>query len=204
MNRRSLIKCGGAAALAAMALPGVSQAASICYPNGICEVGIPNIGMTPAQECPEWCWAASIQAVFGLHGRIISDQSVIVAKIFGGPVCQPATNQQMFYAINGLWRDDYGNSFQAQTTVLYDPTVGIQYPNSLAILLNELAMGNPLINGAIGHATVVTAARFFNSPMGPQLQSVTIRDPWPDNPNRRTLSQQEIMGTSFIAMVRVS
>lgn len=198
MDRRSFLQ-GLSAVMADM--PTALHAAETCTPL-FCDVGIPNISVTPPQQCQQWCWAASIQAIFGLHGHHVNQQ-VIVQKLFGGLVCAPATNVQMFAAINGQWIDSNGQHFFAQTDVLYDPQFGISRPNTLSIMINELRAGNPMINGAVGHATVLTAIRYANTPMGPKVISATVRDPWPLNPNKRLLTPHEMMGASFIARVVV-
>ncbi len=87
MNRRSLIL--GSAALAA------------CSPLQAAEVEIG--GRKSAvrrrvwvenptlvqQQCPLWCWAASITMIFANLGHIIN-QKQIVERVFGSLVCEPA------------------------------------------------------------------------------------------------------------------
>lgn len=198
MNRRDFL----VGALALPTLPTAASAAATCSPS-YCEVGIPNINVTKAQECPQWCWAASISAIFALHNHYV-DQKAIVAKMFGPTLpCVPATNPVMFNAINGPWVDSQGRQFWAQGMLLHDAYLGT-VPHSNLIILNELAAGRPLLSGAVGHATVVTAMRYLSTPMGPIPLSVTVRDPWPGNPNRRDLSPQEVMGTAFLASVIVT
>jgi hypothetical protein len=36
-----------------------------------------------------------------------------------------------------------------------------------------------------------------------RLTELTVRDPWPDNPNRRTLTTNEVQGAFFVARVWV-
>lgn len=200
MNRRAFLQ--GCLATTAALSPILARAAETCTPI-YCDVGLPNIVMTPAQQCQQWCWAACIQAIFGLNNHPI-DQRVIVQKLFGGLICAPANNPQMFAAINGQWIDSNGQQFHAQADVLYDPLFHIVRHDALPIMINELRYGRPLINGAVGHATVLTAIRYRNTPAGPQVISATIRDPWPLNPNRRLLMPHEMMGTTFIARVMVT
>ncbi|HEV7658893.1 MAG TPA: hypothetical protein VGO55_03515 [Allosphingosinicella sp.] len=159
--------------------------------------------MTPAQLCPQWCWAACIEATFGLHNRPVGQQA-IVNKLFGGTPCVPAQSPQIFAAINGGWLDAYGRPFQAMAEVIWDNQAGIAYPNSRSIIVSDLINGFPLINGAVGHATVVTSVQYAPTFPEPTILGVIVRDPWPMNPNRRALSSQEVAGTGFMARVRVS
>src|SRR4051812_39794290 len=67
-----------------------------------------------------------------------------------------------------------------------------------------LQAGNPLIVGALGHATVLTALSYFRDVMGRgSIAGITVRDPWPYRPNLRALSAQEALLTQFIAKIRV-
>jgi len=69
----------------------------------------------------------------------------------------------------------------------------------------ELAANNPLINGAAGHATMISAISYYRNFHGQgQVVSITVRDPWPGNANRRFLTPQEAQGTFFVARVLVS
>ncbi|MET1110451.1 MAG: hypothetical protein ABWX67_02880 [Allosphingosinicella sp.] len=199
MDRREFLVGATAAGLLPLA---PAQAAGTCYPDGSCEVGIPNISMTATQRCEQWCWAASIQAVFGLYGYRL-DQTVIVRKLFGDLRCMPTSNQQLYNAINGQWIDAYGRRFRAQAQVIWDPSIGMTNPNTFQIVYSDLYAGRPLISGAVGHATVVTAVRYWPTRPAPQLIYVTVRDPWPYSPNRRTLRPDEVAGTQFLTRILV-
>ena len=63
---------------------------------------------TVRQRCPEWCWAACIQAVLALHGRQV-DQEYAVERVFGrvfGLTCEPATPAQIIGVINNApWQE---------------------------------------------------------------------------------------------------
>jgi len=77
--------------------------------------------------------------------------------------------------------------------------------NAAPIVATELANGYPLINGALGHATVLTEMTYLRDRFGRGMPvEFTVRDPWPENPNRRSLNAQEVAGTNFLALVRVS
>ena len=82
-------------------------------------------------------------------------------------------------------------------TVILVPIIGVGM-----FALAELDKGYPLIIGALGHATVLTAANYIKWRDGfMRLTELTVRDPWPDNPNRRTLTANEVQGAFFVARV---
>ena len=87
-----------------------------------CTVGL-RIGEieTVRQQCPYWCWAACIQAVFALHGHAVA-QEAIVARLFGDLICAPADAWAILAAIEGDWTDSQGRRFQAWGEALPDLT----------------------------------------------------------------------------------
>jgi hypothetical protein len=169
-----------------------------------CEVGL-SIGAIPTaqQRCQNWCWAACIEAIFALHGYGVA-QEAIVQKVFGDLVCLPATGPDIAYAIDGEWVSEDGQYFSASADVLWDSQYFFGQPDAIVQAAHELSNGNPLIIGALGHATVMTAMGYYLAANGAyQIQEIIIRDPWPDSPNRRQLSPDEAMGTQFLAKVHV-
>lgn len=152
--------------------------------------------------CEQWCWAASIQAVFGLHGFDV-DQRAIVERLFGQLICRPASNADMFNAVNGNWIDANGRQFSAQSQLLWDPSIGMADPGVFQVVYTDLYEGRPLLCGAAGHATVVTAIRYWPTQPVPRVIGVTVRDPWPYSPNRRVLNPNEMANTAYLARVLV-
>jgi hypothetical protein len=204
MDRRRILL--GAAALTLM--PRFSIAAVNCRPHapGIqaCEVGVP-IGdfQLAQQQCPNWCWAACIQAVFALRGYGIP-QRAIVQKVYGSSVCASAGGPGIVSAVDGDWESSDGRSFQAAAEVLWDTQYFFRRPDAIVQAANELADGHPLILGALGHATVMTGMGYLLAMNGNyQIAQITVRDPWPGHPSRRLLTPQEAWGASFLAKVYV-
>jgi hypothetical protein len=159
---------------------------------------------TARQRCESWCWAACIETIFFLHGFRV-DQKRIAEKLFGTAECEPAVGRQIVETITGDWVDDRGREFSAQAFPLVDLDYGIWEPTAVEDAAHELANNNPLINIALGHATVLTALTYLRhrDGSGMPLQMV-VRDPYPGNPNRRTLDFQEINGSVFLAAVHVA
>lgn len=225
MTRRSLMT--GIAVLCASA--SVGHAATRCSASGgiqTCTSGLELGKFDPVrQRCEEWCWAACIQAVFSMKGRETA-QEWAVEKIFGSNTCRGATTSQIIRAINGEWLDQYGFKFRAGAELLPDATMSVstsvlpqradKIPSNAAVnmfsndgakrVVAELDAGNPLIIGvagaAIGHATVLTAATYTRDNNGfIGLKELVVRDPWPSNPNRRTLQASEVRGVMTIVRV---
>lgn len=169
--------------------------------NGIqyCNVGIPSaiidvVGFD-VQNMDQWCWAASIQAIFNYYGHSIS-QTRIVKETFGTIANWPAQPSQILAALNRTWIDDYGNYF-----IVY----GTSYDADYVTAAQDLAYGYPLIIGTMGHAMVLTALSYYRNYQGQgSIQTATVRDPWPLNPRRRILSAQEWLSTTFLVRIRIN
>jgi hypothetical protein len=162
-------------------------------------VGIPSEQMnyfSASQQQSQWCWAASIQMVFNYYGVGI-DQDQIVRRTYGmdpyGNLPNwPGSFQAIHSNLNNWSIDNYGNRY----TVTASIGMGAPAP---AILLRELAEGRPVILGYqtgpnSGHAVVATAASYIQTPMGPQIQTIVVRDPWPSRDNLQTMGRQEWPG----------
>lgn len=191
-----------------------SEAAGSCSPfDGMgvqtCTVGlpIPAFSITPlaeTQRMRNWCWAACISNIFAWYGRPVT-QSDIVDKIYGSDIDQPASGEQIFNAVNGSWTDSYGRPFHAQAGPLLDKNFSFSNPYAAAIMSVDLLNDQPLIIGTEGHATVLTAMTYFNTVWGGQgILNLTVRDPWPYNENRRSLTQTEFQNASLVMQLRIS
>ena len=127
-------------------------------------------------------------------------------KVYGSrQACRTATGYQIASAVTGNWISAAGQPFQARANVLTDLSMGYARPDALAQIWQYLANDRPLINGATGHATVLSALSYAEDVQGrTQLNSLTVRDPWPGTPNRRNLTPQEVQGTFFVCAVDIA
>ena len=191
-------------------LPGGRARAEIaCRPYSplmeLCTVGV-RIGPVPTarQACQNWCWAACVEAIFSLHGFPVY-QEEIVQTLYGQLVCRTATGPNIVNTINSRpWVSRRGDRFRARARPLVDLSFGVQNPRAAAQASQQLAAGKPLINGATGHATVLTAMTYLRDQFGNgQPVELVVRDPWPFAPNRRVLTPSEVHGTFFLASVDV-
>jgi hypothetical protein len=205
LDRRSFT-AGGILGTALIGRP--AKAELSCGPfdgNGvrICTAGVKINKILPAQKCKDWCWAACIETIFLLKGKKVS-QSRIAKRLFGGTICKTATGPEIVNTINGEWETNDGETFSASAEPLLDLHFGVTNPMAAAMVAQELSAGRPVINGALGHATVLTAMTYYVDVYGRGIpQQIVIRDPWPYNPNRRILNAQEAANTFFIAKVQV-
>jgi hypothetical protein len=150
------------------------------------------VKVTDGQYMDEWCWAACISGIFSYYGHPVS-QARIVREAYGAIVNLPGNPVQILAAINRQWIDDNGVSFLAS---------GNSFGLTNAIAAQELAANRPLIVGALGHATVLTALEYVRDLWGNgNVKLATVRDPWPYNPQRRALTLQEWNNITFAAAV---
>jgi hypothetical protein len=227
LSRRSFIGIA-----AAMLVPRAAPAAQQCDDAEAdgrqrCVVGL-DVGPieTVRQRCENWCWAACIQTVFALNGHDVAQESA-VAKLFGSEACEGATMEGIIAAIDGEWIDAIGNRFTAEAQELPLAWMGVSASgggaaatdttglaiegamkalgaDGIAALVDELPAGHALIIGALGHATVVTAASYTRSAGGVvSLDRLVVRDPWPDSDNRRVLTPDEVRDAFFVVKVAV-
>jgi hypothetical protein len=203
LDRRQFAVAG----LSSLALAPFASAQLACSAEGgedFCEAGL-KLGRTvlAQQRCQNWCWAACIEAIFGLSGYSVA-QEEIVARLLGDLYCTGANGPMIVEAVNGSWMSPEGR-FNADATVLIDAEFGFEDARAAEIAVRELSKGRPLIIGAAGHAMLLTAIAFRRDGNGEvvEVTDAIVRDPWPDNPNRRTLTWEETEAIQFLSAVRV-
>jgi hypothetical protein len=99
--------------------------------------------------------------------------------------------------LNKRWTDDAGKAFQCQGDV---------FSVNVDTAVQDLIDDHPLIIGAMGHATVLTAiiSQVDTATSRYEIQQVIVRDPWPGSGGRRPLSPMEWRGINFAARIRVT
>ena len=212
IGRRAFLAGAGAAmaspASAGLMCTGFTEAG----PGGVqrCTVGVPTVSVQGAgQLCRYWCWAACIQSLFATTGFHIGDQQRIVEQLFGRrDVCATATGADIIRTINRNWQADDGRWFRAWAQPLLDLTLGVRNQNVEQGVAWDLANGFPLINGALGHATLLTAMTYLTDRGGVSkgILDITVRDPWVPVGQpavSRSLTAIEMKDTFFVAQVRV-
>ncbi|HUK24019.1 MAG TPA: papain-like cysteine protease family protein [Terriglobales bacterium] len=211
MDRRRFLCSAGAALALAPALR--AQNCQIVPPGvALCvaEVNIPQlIASIHQQECPEWCWAASISMIFGFYGHS-TDQKEIVQQKYGSVVCLPSgPTINIAQALSRCWKDDNGVSFKSRIVAAYDPANGVNAINN-AIFVSELLSNHPLLYCNTHHAMVIYSTAYIPTQPLPNVRAVKVVDPWPPSPRTHELSTPEMVPAhlngqmTFLASVRVS
>ena len=150
------------------------------------------------QEETNWCWAATVAMVLNFaHVPVTQDE--IVKRVFGRDVNKPATMIQIMQAIDG-WRSVYKgktvvvNAFLEPSgeQILHD--LYLNYPVILALKVGK----------RIGHAVVVTAAKYTLVGGKKRIDYFLVRDPWPQNPSEARLDPPLFMDIIGAVGVRIS
>ena len=183
--------------LLSMALPAlVVRAAWAENSAGIqTQYGIPRKAWVSAppvirQECPQWCWAASMAMIFARHGRVV-DQKTIVDSTFGGLMCASAPDTLTIASgLSRSWVDANGQPFSSTVTSAYDPANNIVNLNNLMII-DELSNNRPLLYCNRHHAMVLVVLDYMDTRMGPSPYAAAVLDPWPGSPDWHYLSPGE-------------
>jgi hypothetical protein len=166
-------------------------------PIEVCTTGISSITFKQAfQQQNEWCWAACISMVFEYYHHAV-DQQRIVKETWGTVADMPGMPRDIFRDLNKRWTDDAGKAFQCQGDV---------YPVNVNTAIQDLIDDHPLIIGALGHATVLTAivSEVDTATSQYEIQQVIVRDPWPGRGGRRPLTPMEWASINFAARIRVT
>ncbi len=166
-------------------------------PIEVCTAGISSITFKQAfQQQNEWCWAACISMVFEYYHHAI-DQQRIVKETWGTVADMPGMPRDIFRDLNKRWTDDAGKVFQCQGDV---------YSVNVNTAIQDLIDDHPLIIGAQGHATVLTAivSQVDTATSQYEIEQVIVRDPWPGRGGRRPLSPMEWASINFAARIRVT
>ena len=202
MKRRNFVKQAVGATITTMCCNSLAFGEESC---GIiapyisrCTAGIPAgrlTGVTAFQQQTEWCWAACIEMVFAYYGHRVP-QKRIVQETWGSAVNMPGQPIQILADLNRSWKDERGKSFTSR---------GDTFSANAANAVIDLRANRPLIIGALGHATVLTALTSdINTATGAwQVVAATVRDPWPLNGGKRILSPQEWYNINFAARISV-
>lgn len=161
------------------------------------------------QQCPQWCWAASIAMIFSSHDKIVS-QGRIVEETFKKKVCEPAKKAKTIAdALTRDWETDDGEKFRSDVIAQYDLSDGKHdLPNTF--VRDELKANRPLLYGNTHHAMVNYAFDFRLEAWGLVPIAAWVADPLPYK-GFRLLNPAEFKGghlpggeMTFLAAVHIS
>lgn len=122
------------------------------------------------QKQSEWTWVAGVQMILNYYG-IEVNQREILSRLLSD---QANPIDSITQALQG---EGFGRG--RIRTISGLPTSGMLAP---ATMLNELSQQRPVLvlRGPLNEASVVTAASYLESPNGPVIVSLVMRDPDPD------------------------
>lgn len=170
-------------------------------------VGIPSAQMNyaaAAQHSSQWCWAAAIQMVLNYYGVNISQEQIVArtygVDLYGSVPNWPGRLDVITTNLNSWSRDDVGRTYAVISTLNW----GAPTPT---VLVQELSQGRPVIvsyrsGPNTAHAVVITGANFISSPLGPAIQSVVVRDPWPSQGNTASRGRIEYTGAQIASLMQ--
>jgi hypothetical protein len=182
------------------ALTGLPQEVS-----GLIYAGIPREqfdSVAAAQQMDEWCWAASVQMILQYYGIPVTQQE-IVDRVFGESVDLGANEQIISEALNG-W------AFTANGQRVIIRSAWAAGPPPPTVLVREMSLRHPMLftfvkGPSTGHAIVVTAVGYNNTPAGPYVQNLIFRDPSPTPENIAAAGRVELAGpdlAQFLPLIR--
>lgn len=144
----------------------------------MCEAGVNIQQMVSAydpQHMQQWCWAASIEMIFGFYGYRVPQQAIVQAT-YGSVVNMPAvTGYVISRNLNRDWIDQSGRRFRVQIEGLFDVDAQIMGLNNLQIV-SALAGNRPLLMGNTSHAMVLFSAAYVPPA---NIVNIGLADPWP-------------------------
>lgn len=183
MDRRGFILGAAGLACSAAAVSAQVQRASVARPTLV------------RQECAEWCWAASASMIFAHLGHPI-DQKKIVAAAYGGLVCAAAQPITITNVLNAPWIDDHGQQFRPRIRAGYDQvdrinTIGTGGAAN-SFIVNELMQNRMLLYANTHHCMALAEVDFIMTPMGPNIVTAVVLDPWRFNPPEHPLIGPEL------------
>jgi hypothetical protein len=148
------------------------------------------------QNCPQWCWAASISMIFSSNGHPVQQQR-IVQTTFGAQLCAPSGNPiTIARDLSRSWIDDSGTPFQSNVAAAYDAWNGVNNLSN-AFIVNQLENDKPLLYCNTHHAMVLVAVDYIDTPAGPNVIAAGVLDPYPTTPGFHPLSPAEIVPTQL-------
>jgi hypothetical protein len=80
-------------------------------------------------------------------------------------------------------------------------------PPNATYLIEQLSLYRPVLIGYqsgpnSGHAVVITACTYVQTYYGPVIQSIVVRDPWPNEDNVATEGRKEWSGLQLANLIK--
>lgn len=161
------------------------------------------------QQCPYWCWAASISMLFATNGHPLNQMKIVKRSLGGALACVTGHPRTIGQDLSLSWTDDNGDDFDSDVTAAYDVWNGVHNLSNVEII-SELTDDRPLLYCNQHHAMLLVAVDYVMTPMGPNIFQAGVIDPYPSAPGFHTLSKAELYPAhiggqlTFLAAVSVT
>lgn len=157
-----------------------------------------------SQRNSNWCWAASLQMIFNYYGVDITQEQIVErsygADPYGNLPNWTGSFQVITANLNNWNMDNLGRQYMVAASLNW----GAPTP---AYLIQELSQQRPVLIGyksgpSSGHAVVITACSYIQTPSGPYIQSIIVRDPWPSPQNVSTNGRNEYPAVNLANLIQ--
>ena len=217
MNRRAMLAAlaGGVSACllpvraggAAVDDPVIREAG--CLPRGdaaACRVGFTSTPPLTLDPCRGRAWAVALAYVLRGYGAQVAPGDLMIRAGLAADACpnhDPAREPALLHATVGTWTDRVGQSFLLGLAPLPSLHEAMPLDPDFPRLLARLAR-QPLLCGAAGHATVMTALTTAPGLAGTlHRDTITVRDPYAATGGLRLLTADELSSPFWVLGVSV-
>jgi hypothetical protein len=157
-----------------------------------------------SQRNTNWCWAASMQMIFNYYGIDITQEQIVARSYGSDPYGNLPNWTGSFYVITANLNNWNVDNNGRQYMVVASLNWGAPSP---LYLIQELSEQRPVLIGYqsgpnSGHAVVITACSYTQSPYGPIIQSIVVRDPWPSPQNIANRGRVEYPGINLANIIQ--
>jgi hypothetical protein len=217
MDRRTVLAALGAAASTCL-LPArvggtMSDAAVIrengCLPRGdaaACRVGFSSTPPLPVDPCRGRAWAVALAYMLRGYGARVAPEDLLDRAGLPQQACpdhHPDREEALLHAMAGTWTDHAGHGFLLGLAPLPSLHEAMPRHPDFPRLLSRLAR-QPLLCGAAGHATVMTALTTVPGLAGTvRRDTITVRDPHAPTGGLRLLTGAELSRPFWVLGVSV-
>lgn len=217
MDRRTVL-AAIAGVVSAGLLPGraggtMAEAAVIrengCLPESgaaACRVGFSSTPPLAVDPCRGRAWAVALAYVLRGYGAQVDPGDLLTRAGLppdGCPEHDPAREELLLHAMAGTWTDRAGQGFLLGLAPLPSLHEAMPRDPDFPRLLTRLAR-QPLLCGAAGHATVMTALTTEPGLAGTvRRETITVRDPFAPSGGLRLLTDAELSRPFWVLGVSV-
>jgi len=217
MDRRAMLAAlAGVASAGLLPVRGGRTAAgaavireSGCLPHSAaaaCSVGFSSTPPLTVDPCRGRAWAVALAYMLRGYGAEVSAGAVMARAGLSPAACpphDPDREQTRLHAAAGTWTDSAGQSFLLGLAPLPSLHEAMPTDPEFPRLLDRLAR-QPLLCGAAGHATVVTALTTVPGLAGTvRRDTITVRDPYAPTGGLRLLTEAELSRPFWVLGVSV-